>query len=92
MSRIKLLAASLIILLTSLPICAATRSRYSGGEHMFLGNSLHINLQGDGITETSAKFQLSNGATISYGELVSMGDFFRLRRQSYLTRQNTRRT
>jgi hypothetical protein len=55
---------------------AGNGPRYSGGEHQFMGDQVLIQLSATETPSDHATFTMTNGATLSYGELLALGDFY----------------
>ena len=73
MYKSSLLLAS-ICCMFSLNVNAA--ASFMGGEHIYIGNKLALKIDNDLPAQANLSFVLQNGAKLTYGEAIAMGDAY----------------
>ena len=71
---IRLLAS--LGLLVSVNAYADSTASFMGGEHVTIGDDIKIRLSLTDVPHNNVTFNMTNGASLSYGELLSLGDFY----------------
>ena len=77
-----MIACGILALLVSQANAAAPNynanqsAEFSGGEHLSLGNGIKLKFSDKQVEATNFKFHLQNGLMLSYGEIISFGDYY----------------
>lgn len=59
-----------------IPVASFADSSFMGGEHVFIGNQVALQVASTVPAQPVLPLHLSNGAELTYGEILAMGDFY----------------
>src|SRR5687768_7119924 len=74
--RNRVTLAFIAIFLTITTTFALPAPQFSSGEHLVIGDNINLFFSAKDPGKTHIKLHLENGLSLSYGEIVTLGDFY----------------